>query len=95
MPTPSTGGILPSSGTVEDRASTLWVPAIAAPVGLALAVVGSGVNVPAEQLVRTPPLPVEAQPLAQPQIIPQAPSREEEIRKAAKPKVYPRKQARY
>jgi hypothetical protein len=54
-------------------------------------------NVPAEQLVQAQPLPVEAQPLAQPQpeIIPQAPSREEEIRKAAKPKVYPRKQARY
>jgi hypothetical protein len=58
-------------------------------------------NVPAEQLVQAQPLPVEAQPLAQPQrqpqpqIIPEVSSREDEIREAAKPKIYPRKQARY
>lgn len=69
----------------------MWAPALAAPVGLALAVIGNGVNVPAEQLAQAQPLPVEVQP----QIVPQAPTREEEIEKARKPIVYPRKQARY
>ena len=95
VPTPTAGGRLPSSGTAEDRASSWWAPAIAAPVGLALAVIDSGVRVPADQLTSAQPLPVEAPQQVQPKIIPQTPTREEEIRKAAKPKVYPRKQARY
>ena len=69
----------------------MWAPALSAPVGLALAVIGNGVNVPAEQLAQAQPLPVEVQP----QIVPQAPTREEEVEKARKPIVYPRKQARY
>ena len=67
------------------------VPAVAAPVGLALAVIGNGVNIPAEQLAPAQPAPVEVLP----QTVPQAPTRAEEIEKARKPIVYPPKQARY
>ena len=87
--------LLPTSGTIENEATTLLVPALAAPIGLALAVVGSGMNVPAEQLAHAQPQLVETQPQAQPEIVPEAASREEDIRRAAKPIVYPRKQARY
>ena len=67
------------------------MPAVAAPIGLALAVIGNGVNVPVEQLALAQPVPVEVQP----QALPQAPTREEEIQKARKPIDYPRKQSRY
>lgn len=73
----------------------MFGPAIAAPIGLALAVIGNGVNVPAEQLTQAQPAPVEVQPQTQPQVVPQSPTREQEIQKARKPIVYPRKQARY
>ena len=82
--------LLPTSGRIENS-TALLVPALAVPVGLALAVINNGVNVPAEQLTQAQPLPVEVQP----QVVPQAPTREEEIQKARKPVVYPRKQARY
>jgi len=58
-------------------------------------VIGNGVNIPAEQLAQAQPVPVEVQPQSQPEIVTPSPTREEEIRKARKPILYPRKQARY
>ncbi|MEO8455348.1 MAG: filamentous hemagglutinin N-terminal domain-containing protein [Sphingomicrobium sp.] len=87
-PTPIPGVTPPTSGTTVDTIPAWWAPTIAAPVGLALTVIGNGVNVPAEQLA---PVPVEAVP----QTVPQAPTRAEEIVKARKPIPHPRKQARY
>jgi filamentous hemagglutinin family protein len=90
-PTPTPGVTPPTSGTTVDSIPTWWAPAVAAPVGLALTVIGNGVNVPAEQLAPAQPAPVEAVP----QTLPQAPTRAEEIIKARKPILHPRKQARY
>jgi hypothetical protein len=90
----SPGGTAPTSGTVNDETSA-WAPVIAAPVGLALAVIGRGVTLPAEQLALAQPAPQPVTPEA-PVVEQPAPAaeREEAARKARVPIVYPRKQAR-
>jgi hypothetical protein len=80
---------------VQDETSH-WVPVIAAPAGLALAVVEGGVNVPSTQLTLAQPV---EQPIYQEAPVvertgPTAAEREEAVRKARVPVVYPRKQAR-
>jgi hypothetical protein len=87
-PLPSDGGSPPTSGTVDGEGG--WIPGIAAPAIIALAVIGSGLNVPVAQLTEAPaPAPVAEAPAPTPQEV-----RNEQIRRANVPVVRPRKQAR-
>jgi hypothetical protein len=66
---------------------------VAAPAAIALAVIGSGINMPASQLAEAAPAPLQVAQAPAPVPTPQA-VREEEVRKAKIPVVRPRKQAR-
>jgi filamentous hemagglutinin family protein len=89
-PTPSIVVTPVAPTPVSSRIRNPWSPVQTIPAGLALAVIDSGIKLPAEQLAEAQP--VEEQPVAQP--VEQPVTREEEIRRANKPIIYPRKQAR-